>query len=76
MTRWTELDPRSLAVFRIVLGCLVALDTLWRVPFLNDFMTDEGVYSRLDMTSSAYADYWICLHLAAEICSVNQCSPY
>ncbi|MCA9779815.1 MAG: HTTM domain-containing protein, partial [Candidatus Eremiobacteraeota bacterium] len=65
MTRWTELDPRSLAVFRIVLGCLVALDTLWRVPFLNDFMTDEGVYSRLDMTSSAYADYWICLHLGS-----------
>jgi hypothetical protein len=49
----------------MVLGSLVILDTLWRMPFLSDFVTDEGVYSRLDMTSSAYADYWLCLHLGS-----------
>ena len=64
-TGWSELAPRSLALFRMILGFLVMLDTLWRLPFLKDFMTDEGVYSRLDMTSSIYADYWLCLHLGS-----------
>ena len=65
MNRWAQLDPRSLALFRIVLGCFVLLDTLLRLPYLNDFMTDQGVYSRIDMTSSPFADYWLCFHLGS-----------
>ena len=65
MTRWLELDPRSLALFRVTLGFLVLLDTLARLPYLKDFMTDEGVLSRLALVDSPYADYWLSFHLGS-----------
>lgn len=62
---WPELDPRSLAVFRMVLGGFVVLDSLLRVPYLGEFMTDNGVLSRLQVVSSPYADYWLSFHLGS-----------
>ena len=65
MTRWTELDPRSLALFRIMLGLLVLMDTVARLPYLRDFMTDEGVLPRLALVDSPYSDYWLSFHLGS-----------
>ena len=65
MTRWTELDPRSLALFRITLGFFVLLDTLMRLPYLGDFTTDDGVLPRLALVNSPYADYWLSFHLGS-----------
>lgn len=62
---WAELDTRSLALFRIVLGALVLVDTLWRLPFLRDFMTDEGVLPRALLVDSDFSDFWISLHLGS-----------
>lgn len=64
-TSWAQLDLRSLALFRIILGGLILLDTLWRLPFLREFQTDEGVLPRSELLTSPFADYWICLHLGS-----------
>lgn len=63
-TAWWELDHRSLAVFRMVLGGFVLLDTLLRLPYLQDFMTDDGVLPRMAVVSGPLSDTWISLHLA------------
>lgn len=64
-TTWSQLDVRSLAVFRMILGALILIDTLWRLPYLNDFMTDTGVLPRLKLLDSPYSDYWLSFHLGS-----------
>ena len=40
------MDPRSLALFRILLGCLTFEDAWFRISFAADFMSDEGWWPR------------------------------
>src|SRR5689334_3933856 len=44
--RYLELDPRSLGLARIYLGCLLLLEVVRHIPFLAPFYTDEGLLPR------------------------------
>jgi hypothetical protein len=41
-----SLDLRSIALFRILLGGIILLDLIWRLPSLEAFYTDFGVLPR------------------------------
>ena len=62
-TRWSELDPRSLAVGRILLGLFVLLSLLSSAFEMEAFFTDRGVLPREVLLRSAFANEWLCLHL-------------
>lgn len=49
------LDLRSLALWRIVLGILMAIDLSWRWNEVDVFMADSGMCSRLTVLSNQYA---------------------
>lgn len=63
-TRWSRLDPRSLAVFRIALGFLVATDQILRLRDLTTFYTDAGVLPRTTLLGSNLSDFWLSLHMS------------
>ncbi len=44
--QWLAVDPRSVALFRICLGLVLIYDLLFRVPDLEAFFSDFGVYPR------------------------------
>lgn len=62
-TRWAELDLRSLALFRVVLGSFVLLDVLLRLADLSAFYSDDGVLPRAALAGSNFANYWFSLHM-------------
>ncbi len=62
-TRWSGLDLRSLAVFRIGLGIVVLADQFLRMWDLRAFYTDIGILPRATLLGSDLADFWISLHL-------------
>ena len=64
-TRWAELDPRSLALFRVMLGVLVLLTLLSSVGDWTAFFTDAGVLPRDVLVGSGFADAWLCFHLGS-----------
>lgn len=47
--RITALDPRSLAVFRVMLGLLVAADAVERLPEAAALLSDEGMLPRAEV---------------------------
>ena len=51
------IDPRSLAVFRIGLGVLILADLAIRATDLRAMYTDEGMFSRMEM-SYRYTSIW------------------
>lgn len=61
--RWSSLDPRSLALFRILLGATLLLDLASRLPWLKEFYTDQGVLPRSVLARSEFLDQWLCFHL-------------
>lgn len=62
-TRWSRLDVRSLAVFRIGIGFLVVLDQILRLQDLSAFYTDSGILPRTTLLGSNLSDFWLSLHL-------------
>lgn len=62
-TRWPELDPRSLALGRVVLGLFVLIEVLQMAPFMGAFFSDHGVLPREVLLRSPFAEEWICLHM-------------
>lgn len=46
LTELLKLDVRSLAAFRIGLGCLILLDLIMRLPDIIAFYTDTGILPR------------------------------
>ena len=51
-SRWLRglvLDLRSLALFRVAIGCCLVVDLLLRIPQINAFYTDEGVLPRASL---------------------------
>lgn len=62
--RWSSLDPRSLALFRIGLGLVVVLDQILRLRDLLTFYTDSGILPRTTLLSTNLSDFWISLHMS------------
>ncbi len=56
-------DLRSIALFRVSLGCLILLDLILRVPDLAIFYTDDGVLPRHHWIDITHRWYWS-LHAA------------
>jgi hypothetical protein len=52
------IDPRTLAVFRIALGCVVLVDLLIRASDLGAMYTDAGMFSRADILRR-YTGDWV-----------------
>lgn len=63
--RWAWMDPRSLSLFRILLGLTILLDLLTRLPYIRAFYTDEGVLPRQVLAESELLSAWLCLHLGS-----------
>ncbi len=54
LTWWQRIfgfDSRSLSLFRVALGLLVAFDALTRWPILREFYSDDGMFTRSLMES-------------------------
>lgn len=62
-TRWAELDLRSLALFRVLLGLFVLATLAQSAPHWGEFFTDSGVLPRETLISSEYSDTWLSFHL-------------
>ena len=60
---WAHLDLRSLAVFRVALGCTLVLDVVTRLGHITEFYTDDGVLPRLLLSHTEFIDDWLCFHL-------------
>lgn len=61
--RWAWLDPRSLGLFRVLLGLTLLLDLFSRFPHLRAFYTDRGVLPRALASEAGLLSEWLCLHL-------------
>ncbi len=61
--RGLELDLRSLALFRILLGLCLIADLLLRLPQIDAFYTDSGVLPRADVLRALEGSWAISLHL-------------
>ena len=57
------MDPRSLALFRVLLGITLLLDLAGRAPYVRAFYSDQGVLSRELAVQSGFAGEWLCFHL-------------
>jgi Vitamin K-dependent gamma-carboxylase len=58
-----SLDIRSLALFRISLGLCLLSDLIWRLPFIADFYTDEGLLPRVEAFRKMQNTWAMSLHL-------------
>jgi predicted DCC family thiol-disulfide oxidoreductase YuxK len=59
-----SLDLRTLALYRVLMGIIVMLDVLNRVPDLRAFYTDSGLIPRATFVSSMAQPWSFSLHLA------------
>lgn len=57
-------DYRSMALFRVLLGLMVCLDVISRLPDLTDFYTDVGIIPRALFTGELAMPWSFSLHLA------------
>lgn len=64
-SRWWELDLRSLALFRVLLGLFVLLTLASFWGDTSAFFTDAGVLPRVDLVESPYANLWLCFHMGS-----------
>ncbi|HXJ57285.1 MAG TPA: HTTM domain-containing protein [Verrucomicrobiae bacterium] len=53
MRTWFSIDPRSLALFRMVLGVLLLADLFVRATDLDAMYTDDGMFSRAEICRRA-----------------------
>ena len=60
-----ELDTRSLALFRILLGLTLVSDLLFRAAEIPTFYTDNGVLPRAPLITSFLNPFYFSLHLAS-----------
>lgn len=58
------IDPRSMALFRVLLGGLILVDLLWRSQHLRLFYTDDGVLPRRAWGEITHRSY-LSLHAAS-----------
>jgi hypothetical protein len=63
--RYLALDPRSLGLVRIYLGCVLLADLLRRIPHLRTWYTNDGPLPNHVLLWRPYADYQFSLFFLA-----------
>ncbi len=66
-----ELDTRSLALFRVLLGATLVADLLFRASDIPTFYTDNGVLPRAPLVGQYIDPFHVSFHLASGAASVQ-----